>query len=472
MANSAAIGVVGMGVMGSSLALNLADHGHTTAVYDKNADLLEAFRTKLGNAPLVCTETPEDFCAALTAPRCILLMVTAGQAVDWCIESLVPYLSPGDVIVDGGNSHYEDTRRRTASMAERGIHFCGMGVSGGEEGARRGPAMMFGGAEDAWNSVRDMLQSIAARADDGSPCCGRVGDDGAGHFVKMVHNGIEYGDMQLLCEAYALMRTVGGIEPAEQAAIFRQWNDGDLQSYLVEITAQILDTVDPETGEAMVDVILDTAGQKGTGKWTSQAALDLGAPVPTITGAVYARFLSALKDERIAASTDLPGPEIAPPKDQDTFLEALRQAVYAAKICTYAQGFQLLQTASEEYSWDLDLGYIASLWRSGCIIRARFLDEITNAYAEASGTPNLMRLPFFRDALTQYQTAWRDTATLAIQAGVAVPALSNSLTYYDSYRAAVLPANLLQAQRDFFGAHTYERTDRPRGEFFHTEWLE
>lgn len=470
MTDSANIGVVGMGVMGASLALNLADHDHRTAVYDKNTKLLEAFRAKLDNNPIECTETPEDLCNALAAPRRILLMVTAGAAVDWCIESLTPFLSPGDVIIDGGNSHYEDTRRRTAAMSEQGFHFCGMGVSGGEEGARRGPAMMFGGAEEAWDSVRDMFQSIAARTEDGSPCCGRVGDDGAGHFVKMVHNGIEYGDMQLLCEAYSLMRTVGGIEPAEQAEIFRSWNEGELQSYLVEITAKILETVVPETDQAMVDVILDTAGQKGTGKWTSQAALDLGAPAPTITSAVYARFLSAMKDERGAASLELSGPESTPPENRDAFVEALRHAVYAAKICTYAQGFHLLKQASEEFNWDLDLGYIASLWRSGCIIRAQFLDEITKAYSHVSETPNLMRLPFFRDALARYQASWRDTVALAVQSGVPVPALSNSLTYYDSYRCAVLPANLLQAQRDFFGAHTYERTDRPRGEFFHTEW--
>jgi 6-phosphogluconate dehydrogenase len=379
-------------------------------------------------------------------------------------------MEPGDILVDGGNSHYPDTIRRGKVAAERGLLYVGAGVSGGEEGALKGPSIMPGGHPEAWPHLQPIFQAIAAKVDDGTPCCDWIGPDGSGHFVKMVHNGIEYGDMQLIAEAYHLMADGLGLAPAEMAEVFRTWNKGPLDSYLIEITAEILDKTDDETGRPMVDVILDAAGQKGTGKWTSQAGLDLGVGIPQIAEAVFARCLSAIKDERVAASGVLAGPQGGPAPDRAAFLADLEQAVYAAKICSYAQGFQLLRAASAEHGWDLDFGNIALLWRGGCIIRARFLGRIKEAFGAEPGLANLLLAPYFRDQVAAAQDAWRRVVKGGVDAGVPLPAIATALSYYDAYRSARLPANLLQAQRDYFGAHTYERVDRPRGQFFHTNW--
>ncbi len=465
------LGLVGMGVMGRNLVQNFLDHGFSAAVYDRDATLLTKFMDTAGEGrPVTACETPEAFCAALERPRRIMLMVTAGQAVDWCIESLLPHLDPGDVIIDGGNSHFKDTVRRAAALEEKGLAFIGSGVSGGEEGARRGPALMPGGTRAGWDAISKPFQAISAKTADGTPCCDYVGPGGAGHFVKMVHNGIEYGDMQLICEAYWLMREVLGMTPVEQKTIFADWNAGELNSYLIEITSHILGAIDPATHKPMVDVILDKAGQKGTGAWTSQIGLELGTPIPTIAEAVFARCLSAVKGEREIAAKALAGPAEEFAEDKGAFIEDIRQALYASKICSYAQGFQLMAQASKEYDWNLDFARIASLWRGGCIIRAVFLDRIREAYETDPNTPNLMLTPFFRDALAETQAAWRRVIATAVRLGVPAPAFSSALAYYDGYRSAVLPANLLQAQRDYFGAHTYERIDKAHGEHFHTEW--
>lgn len=467
------IGLVGMGVMGSNLALNFLDRGYSAAVYDRDAALLEKFMLGEGRErAVIACDSPNVLCDAIERPRKILLMVTAGPAVDWCIDEFLPYLEPGDILIDAGNSFFEDTIRRTNRVEAKGCHFIGMGVSGGEEGARRGPSLMPGGSRGAWPHLRELLRAIAARADDGTPCCDYVGPDGAGHYVKMVHNGIEYSDMQLICEAYWLMRTLLGMGPEEQSAVFAGWHSGELRSYLIEITSRILAKRDEETGQPVVDLILDRAGQKGTGKWTSQSGLDLGAPIPTIAEAVFARCMSAIKEERLAACERLQGPKSAFSGDKAAFVEDIRRALYASKICSYAQGFQLLRYASREYHWDLDGATIAGLWRAGCIIRAQFLERIREAYAEAPECVNLMLVPYFRDALAAAQGAWRRVVSTAALLGAPVPAFSSALAYYDSYRSAVLPANLLQAQRDYFGAHRYERVDMPAGETFHTQWGE
>jgi 6-phosphogluconate dehydrogenase len=462
------IGIVGLGVMGSNLALNMADHGFGVAGYDRNADFVDDIRRK--SEAISAYESIEEFVAALKKPRRILMMVTAGSPVDWCIDRLTPHLEEGDVLIDGGNSFFEDTIRRAKECEQRGLRYFGVGVSGGEEGARHGPSLMPGGSKEAWPSIEPIFRAIAAKVADGTPCCTHLGPDGAGHFVKMVHNGIEYGDMQLICEAYGLMDRLLGLSAPEQQPIFAEWNRGELDSYLIEITAAILGHEDEHTGKPVVDVILDTAEQKGTGKWTSQIGLDLGAPIPTIAEAVFARMLSAVKEEREAASLELVGPGSRFSGDAKAFVVDIRAALYASKICSYAQGFQLLRYASDRYKWGLKYGDIALLWRGGCIIRARFLDRIKEAFDADPDCVNLMRVPFFRDVLARSQQSWRRVVAAAVEHGVPVPAMSSALAYYDGYRAERLPANLLQAQRDFFGAHTYRRIDRPRDETFHTLW--
>ncbi len=469
--SKADIGLVGLAVMGENLVLNMASRGFTVAVYNRTTARVDEFLAgRAKGKPVVGAHTPRELVAQLARPRRVMLMVQAGAAVDRVIETLAPLLEPGDVLIDGGNSNYQDTTRRTRAMAERGILYVGTGVSGGEEGALLGPSIMPGGNAQAWPLIEPVFKAIAAKVADGSACCEWMGEDGAGHYVKMVHNGIEYGDMQMIAEAYALLRELGGIEPGAMSGIFRDWNGGELESYLVEITADILAAVDPESGRPTVDLILDAAGQKGTGKWTGVDSLMLGAPVTAITEAVFARALSALKDERVAASALLPGPAQRFEGDRGALVDDVRQALYASKICSYAQGFQLLAMAAKEYRWRLDLGAIALIWRGGCIIRAAFLDHIKRAYAESPDLANLVLAPYFRDAIAASQASWRRVVATAVSCGVPVPAFASALAWYDGYRSARLPANLLQAQRDYFGAHTYERVDRARGEFFHTNW--
>ncbi len=463
-------GIVGLGVMGENLALNVERHGYSVAGYDLAADKLQNFRKRTDGKKAVTTGTLEEFLRALERPRRILMMVPAGNAVDAVVSDLTPHLSPGDVLIDGGNTFFADTDRRMKELEGTGILYVGMGVSGGEEGALWGPSMMPGGNPEAWPVVKPILQSIAAKTDDGSPCCEWVGNGGAGHFVKMVHNGIEYGDMQMICEAYSLMERVLGMSPWEISAVFTEWNKGELNSYLVEITADILSRKDPGTGKPMVQVILDTAEQKGTGKWTSQVALDLGAPAQTIADAVFARMLSALKNERLAASAVLTGPVSRFNGDQKEFIETIRKALFCSKICSYAQGFQLLRAADQEYAWDLKFGIIAGLWRAGCIIRAQFLGRITGAYERRPDLANLLLDSYFAGMISSYQSSWRHAVSAAAEHGVPVSAFMSALSYFDSYRSAALPANLLQAQRDYFGAHTYRRVDREGT--FHMSWKE
>jgi len=398
------------------------------------------------------------------------MMVKAGKPVDELIEQLIPLCEKGDILIDGGNSHFPDTRRRTRQVEEKGLLYIGTGVSGGEEGALRGPSIMPGGSSQAWPHVKDIFQSIAAKVKDGSPCCEWVGRDGAGHFVKMVHNGIEYGDMQMIAESYAIMKEALGLTPPEMEPVFREWNTGELDSYLIEITADIMGKKDEESGKAMLDVILDTAGQKGTGRWTSQEALNLGVPAPTVVEAVLARAMSAIKEERVAASRLLPGPAKTFSGARKEFIEMIRQALYASKICSYAQGFQLMREAAREYEWELKFGEIALMWREGCIIRAQFLGKIKDAFDKKADLQNLLMDDYFRNAIEKSQAAWRTVVATAVELGIPVPAYSSALAYYDGYRSARLSANLLQAQRDYFGAHMYERVDKPRGEFFHTNW--
>ena len=452
--------------MGQNLALNMNDHGFGVVVHNRTTERTTEFLAgPAAGTGIIGAGSITDLVAALDPPRRIVVMVKAGAPVDAVIASLAEHLEPGDVIIDGGNSHYEDTVRRTAEAASRGLRFVGAGISGGEEGARHGPSIMPGGSPDAWPIIRDVLQSIAARVEDGTPCCDWVGPDGAGHFVKMVHNGIEYGDIQVLAEAYHLLHAGLGMGHDEMAGLFGRWNRGRLESYLVEITADVMAA--REDGEPLLEKILDAAGQKGTGRWTVEEALRLGSPATLIAEAVFARVSSSLKDERVAAAQVLGG--IAPIMDDRAAVAAdLEDAVYASKIVSYAQGFMLMRTASEERGWDLDLGGIAQLWREGCIIRARFLDDIRAAFA---GAPrSLLVAPFFADALRAAEPGWRRTVQRAVAAGIPVPAYSSALAFYDSYRSDRLPANLIQALRDYFGAHTYERIDRPRGERFHTDW--
>jgi 6-phosphogluconate dehydrogenase len=465
------IGLIGLAVMGENLVLNMESHGFSVAVYNRTTSKVDDFindRAKGKN--IKGCYSIEELIDSLQKPRKIMLMVKAGKPVDDFIELLIPHLDDGDIVIDGGNSHFPDSIRRTQYLQEKGFLFIGTGVSGGEEGALKGPSIMPGGSADAWPLVKPIFQAIAAKVEDGSPCCEWVGSDGAGHFVKMVHNGIEYGDMQMICEAYALMEKGLGMSADEMHSVFAEWNEGELDSYLIEITRDIMAKKDDETGQPMIQVILDTAGQKGTGKWTSQEALDLGIPAMTIAEAVFARAMSAIKTERVTASKDLRGPVTQFEGDRTGLVEMIRQALYVSKICSYAQGFQLMRSAAEEHAWKLNFGEIALMWRSGCIIRAQFLGKIKEAFDQEPDLANLLLSPYFKQVIENNQDAWRQVIAMAVRAGIPVPAFSSALAYYDSYRSERLPANLLQAQRDYFGAHTYERLDKPRGEFFHTNW--
>ncbi len=463
------IGLIGLAVMGQNLVLNMNDHGFTVAVFNRTVSKVDDFLNGgAAGTNIIGTHSVEEFVGALKRPRRVMLLVKAGQAVDDFIEKVIPHLEDGDIIIDGGNSNYNDTIRRCKYVESKGLLYIGTGVSGGEEGARHGPSIMPGGSPAAWEHVKPIFQAVAAKAD-GEPCCDWVGENGAGHYVKMTHNGIEYGDMQLICEAYSLMKAVG-MTPGEMSEVLAEWNKGELDSYLIEITRDILAARDPETGQAMVDVILDTAGQKGTGKWTGISALDMGIPLTLIGEAVFARCLSALKDERVAASEKLRGPKRTFKGDRAKFVEDVRAALYASKIISYAQGFMLLRAAAAEYGWNLNYGGIALMWRGGCIIRSQFLGRIKDAYSKKKEPTNLLLVPYFRSAVRKAQAAWRRVVIQAVRLGVPVPAFSSALAFYDAYRSERLPANLLQAQRDYFGAHTYERVDKPRGEFFHTNW--
>lgn len=467
------IGLIGLAVMGENLILNMERNGFTVAVYNRHTEKVDAFLEGRGKGKnLIGCHSVQELCASLESPRKIMLMVKSGKPVDELIAQLVPYLESGDIIIDGGNSFFQDTIRRTKSLAEQGIRFIGTGVSGGEEGALNGPSIMPGGNPEAWPYVKPVFQAISAKVQGGVPCCQWVGADGAGHYVKMVHNGIEYGDMQMICEAYWIMKQVLGLSAPELHEVFAEWNKGELNSYLIEITSEIFTKVDPDTGKPVCDIILDTAGQKGTGKWTSQSALDLGAPAPTVAEAVFSRCLSALKEDRVKASSVIHEDCPTFTGDKVEFIESVRQALYASKICSYAQGFQLMKLAASEYGWDLQYGEIALLWRGGCIIRATFLEKIKEAFDRNPALENLLVDDFFRTAIARCAKAWRKVVAQAVISGVPVPAFSSALAYYDGYRSACLPANLLQAQRDYFGAHTYERVDQPRGKFFHTEWTE
>jgi 6-phosphogluconate dehydrogenase len=463
------IGVIGLAVMGKNLALNIESKGYSVAVYNRSREKTDEFLKEAQGKNIVGTYSIEEFVNTLEKPRKILLMVKAGAPTDATIEQLKPYLEKGDILIDGGNTYFKDTQRRNKELAELGIHFIGTGVSGGEEGALKGPSIMPGGQKEAHELVRPIFEAIAAKVN-GEPCTTYIGPDGAGHYVKMVHNGIEYGDMQLIAEAYFLLKHVLGLNAKELHEVFAEWNKGELNSYLIEITADIFTKMDEETGKPLVDVILDKAGQKGTGKWTSQNALDLGVPLPIITESVFARFISAMKDERVKASKLLSGPAVKPFEgDRAHFIEAVRRALYMSKICSYAQGFAQMKAASDEYNWDLQYGNIAMIFRGGCIIRAQFLQKIKEAYDRDPQLPNLLLDPYFKDIVENYQEALREIIAVAVMRGIPVPAFSSALAYYDSYRMETLPANLIQAQRDYFGAHTYERVDKEG--IFHTEWL-
>ncbi|MEM1166271.1 MAG: NADP-dependent phosphogluconate dehydrogenase [Planctomycetota bacterium] len=498
------IGLIGLAVMGQNLALNIADHGFHVVVWNRTTEKMTRFLsehppTSFDGTGGALTGEPslEDFVAAIKPPRKIISMVQAGGPTDAVIASLVPLLGKGDVIIDGGNAHWEDTIRRERELNEKGLFFVGSGVSGGELGARFGPSLMPGGAPEAWAHLEPIWQAIASKVDPetgkelggaepakpitgGVPCTALVGPDGAGHYVKMVHNGIEYGDMQMICEAYFLLRHLAGMAPADISTVFARWNEGQLDSFLIEITADILQQTDPETGKPFVDIVLDTAGQKGTGRWTSVNALDMGVPAATIAEAVFARAISAIKDERTHAAKILGS---ASDGDQqaamdlfggspETLVNAIERALYCSKICSYAQGFQLMRAASEHYNWSLNFGEIAQIWRGGCIIRARFLQKITEAYERNPQLANLLLDEFFAARITEFGSDWRRVVAAAALAGVPTPAFNSAMSYFDSYRTDPLSANLLQAQRDYFGAHTYERVDKPRGQFFHLDWPE
>jgi 6-phosphogluconate dehydrogenase len=483
------IGLVGLAVMGQNLALNIADHGFQISVYNRTTEKTEKFVADNPRTPgaIVGTKTLGEFVASIAKPRKIVILVQAGKGTDAVIDGLTPLLAQGDIVIDGGNSLWTDTIHREKTFAEKGLRFIGSGVSGGEEGARFGPSLMPGGDFGAWLELKPIWEAIAAKVDaatgkpiegaapgkpvvGGVPCTAYIGANGAGHYVKMVHNGIEYGDMQMICEAYALIKGLLGLRPAEMSAIFGEWNKGILDSFLIEITTEILKQRDPVTGKPLVDMILDAAGQKGTGKWTSTSALDMGVPAPTIAEAVFARFISAIKDERTAASKILRGPSRKYRGSRKALLAAIHDALYCSKICSYAQGFQMMRGAAEDFGWKLNFGEIAQIWRGGCIIRAAFLQKITEAYARKPDLANLLLDSYFNKTFKGAQANWRKVIALAAECGVPAPTFSASLAYYDGYRSARLPANLLQAQRDFFGAHTYERVDQPRGKFFHLDW--
>ncbi|MBI1938365.1 MAG: decarboxylating NADP(+)-dependent phosphogluconate dehydrogenase [Ignavibacteriales bacterium] len=468
--NKADIGLIGLAVMGENLVLNMENHGFSVAVYNRTIDKVNHFVNGRGNGKkIIGTNSIEELTASLKSPRKIMLMVKAGKPVDDFIELLIPHLDEGDIIIDGGNSHFPDSMRRTKYLEEKGLLFIGTGVSGGEEGALNGPSIMPGGSPQAWEHVKPIFQSIAAKVEDGTPCCDWVGENGAGHFVKMVHNGIEYGDMQLISETYHIMKDLVGLSYDEMHEVFKEWNEGELNSYLIEITRDILAFKD-EDGLPLVEKILDTAGQKGTGKWTVTASLDVGAPLTLIGEAVYGRTLSALKKERTEASKILNGPKPKLEGDKKQFIEDLRKALYASKIVSYAQGYVLMRYAAQEYGWNLNYGGIALMWRGGCIIRSVFLGKIKEAFDKNPNLTNLLLDPFFKEKIESSQDAWRRVLSASVLNGIWTPALSTAVNYFDGFRNGRLPANLLQAQRDYFGAHTYERVDKPRGEFFHTNW--
>ena len=464
------IGLIGLAVMGENLVMNMESHGFTVAVYNRTTEKVKNFvEGRAAGKNIIGAYSLEELVASLAKPRKVMMMIKAGSAVDGMIEKLIPLLEEGDIIIDGGNSHFPDTARRTAYVEEKGLLYIGTGVSGGEEGALKGPSMMPGGSPKAWPAVKPIFQAICAKVEDGSPCCDWVGENGAGHFVKMVHNGIEYGDMQLICEAYQLMRDLLGLSADEMHEIFAEYNKGELDSYLIEITRDILAYKD-EDGSPIVDKILDTAGQKGTGKWTGIAALNEGVPLTLIGEAVFARCLSAIKEERVAASEVLCGPKPEFSGDKAAFIADIRDALFAAKIVSYAQGYTLMRAAAKTYGWNLNYGGIALMWRGGCIIRSVFLGKIKEAYDQNPELTNLLLDPYFKKAMDKAQAGWRRVCGAAVANGIPVPAMSAALAYFDGYRCKKLPANLLQAQRDYFGAHTYERVDAPRGEFFHTNW--
>ncbi len=475
MDSQADIAVIGLAVMGQNLILNMNDHGFTVVAFNRTVEKVDEFlANQAKGTKVIGAHSIEEMIAKLKKPRRVMLMVKAGKPVDEFIEHLLPHLESGDIIIDGGNSLFEDTNRRTKYVESKALLYIGTGVSGGEEGARHGPSIMPGGSPAAWPHVKDIFQSIAAKVEDGTPCCDWVGEDGAGHYVKMVHNGIEYGDMQLICEAYNIMKSGLGLSAQEMHEVFAEWNKGELDSYLIEITRDILAYKDTD-GAPLVDKILDTAGQKGTGKWTVQNSADLGMPITLIAEAVYARCVSALKDERVKAAKKLKGPRpllAVAKKDEKKkqFIADVRDALYASKIISYTQGYMLMRAAAGEYKWNLNLGGVALMWRGGCIIRSRFLGKIKAAYDNNPKLTNLLLDDYFRGEIKRCQKGWRNTVSAVAKKGIPSPAFSTALAFYDQYRSAVLPANLLQAQRDYFGAHTYERIDQPRGQFFHTNW--
>ena len=466
---TAQFGVIGLGVMGQNLALNIEDHGQSVAVWNLEPEWVDRFVAQHGGRQIVGTKSLQDFIQSLARPRRMLMMIKAGDAVDEMLRKLQPYLSPGDIVIDGGNSFFQDTQRREREMQAHQLNFFGMGVSGGEEGARHGPSLMPGGNREAYEHVRPVLEAIAARSDSGA-CVTYVGPGGAGHFVKMVHNGIEYGDIQLIAEAYDLLRKALGSQAPELGRIFAEWNRGPLESYLIDITAQIFTATDPQTSKPLVDQVLDRAGQKGTGKWTAQIALDLGITIPTIAAALDARVLSSLKDERVAASEQYRHQSAAYAGDRKTLIDAVRDALHAAKICSYAQGMNLIRAASNDYKWNIDLREIARIWKAGCIIRARLLDDIMQAYKRRPDLPNLLLDAGFQKVITAGEPGWRQVIATAASLGIPIPAMSASLAYFDAYTSANLPQNLTQAQRDYFGAHTYQRVDDPSGKSVHSDW--
>ncbi len=470
MEAKADIALIGLAVMGQNLILNMNDHGFTVVAYNRTVSKVDDFLAKEAKGTQVLgAHSIEEMVGLLKRPRRVMMLVKAGAAVDEFIEQLIPHLEPGDILIDGGNSLFGDTNRRAKFVESKGLLYIGTGVSGGEEGARRGPSIMPGGSPAAWPHVKTIFQAVSAKVEGGAPCCDWVGENGAGHYVKMVHNGIEYGDMQLICEAYALMKQGLGMTPQEMHEVFAEWNKGDLDSYLVEITRDILGFKDAD-GLPLVEKILDAAGQKGTGKWTVINSAELGVPITLMAEAVYGRCVSAMKDERVAASRKLKGPRPTISADRAAFVEQIRQALYASKIVSYAQGYMLMKAAAKEYSWNLNYGGIALMWRGGCIIRSRFLGKIKEAFDKKPKLTNLLLDDYFRAEIKKCQKAWRNVIATAVKKGIPVPAFSTALSFFDGYRSPVLPANLLQAQRDYFGAHTYERVDQPRGQFFHTNW--
>ena len=470
MKKLADIGLIGLAVMGENLVLNMENKGYTVALFNRTVEKVDAFVEGRGKGKnFIPTHSLEELVSSLSKPRKVMMLVKAGKPVDDFIDRLIPLLEPGDIIIDGGNSHFPDTMRRTEYVESKGLLFVGTGVSGGEEGALLGPSLMPGGSKEAWPHIKEIFQSIAAKVDDGVPCCDWVGEDGAGHFVKMVHNGIEYGDMQVINEAYHLMKDLLGMDAFEQHEVFKEWNKGELDSYLIEITADIL-AFEDEDGGPLVEKILDTAGQKGTGKWTAITALDLGIPLTLIAESVYSRTLSAQKDLRGKASKYLSGTKSAFKGDKQAFIKDLEQAVFASKLISYAQGYDLMMEAAREHNWHLNYGGIAHMWRGGCIIRSAFLKDIKEAFDDNPKLENLLLTPFFKEKIEAAQDSWRRVSAAAIENGIPLPAITSALAYFDGFRSERLPANLLQAQRDYFGAHTYERVDKPRGELFHTNW--